>query len=214
VRRAFVLVAVLMGSLPALPAAGSGRTASFSGSCKFAGPIEPTPPITAVPKPGAHFSYSGSGSCTGSIPGPITVRFTNVSTTFDTCEFGPDFGLNGTMTIGSGSRRALFQITINLPRLALAGPFSLSAAGGGRAVGVAQFEPPSQSTAPQQCASGGIGSASLSASFNTVSALVGTADPVQPSASAPRRHRSRRDRQRPTSCSHRRKCPCRGARVD
>jgi hypothetical protein len=196
VRRATVVV-VLLGSVLALPAVAPGRTASFSGSCKFAGPIEPTPPITAVPKPGAHFSYSGSGSCTGSIPGPISVRFTNVSTAFDTCEFGPDLGLSGTMTIGSGPDRVLFQITINLPRLALAGPFSLTAAGGGRAVGVAQFEPPNSSSAPQQCASGGIGSASLAASFNTVSALVGTADPVPPGPSGHGRHRRRRDRQRP-----------------
>ncbi len=188
---------VIAGALWLAPPAVAAHV-SFSGSCQFAGPIEPMPPITAFPKPGAHFSYAGSGSCSGTIPGPVSVRFTDVATAFDTCEFGPDLGLRGTMTIGAGSRRALFQITINLPRLALAGPFSLTTAAGGRALGVAQFEPPNQSTAPAQCASTGIGSAKLSASFRTTSALVGTSGP----ASAPGRT-PRRDHQRRIGCQRR-----------
>jgi hypothetical protein len=205
--RVRVVAALLLVAVPLLvPPAAPSKTVAFSGSCSFAGPIEPMPPITAVPKPGAHFSYSGIGSCTGSLPGPIHVTFTNVATVFDTCEFGPDFGLRGTATIGSGAQRALFKITINLSRLALAGPFSLTTGGGGQAAGVAQFQPPNQSAAPKQCASSGIGSATLSASFHTVSPLVGSPDPTAPVAPHHKARRPRPDRQRPAPCSHRGKC--------
>jgi hypothetical protein len=50
----------------------------------------------------------------------------------------------------------------------------LTTARGGRALGVAQFMPGDPAAAPQQCASGGIGAASLVASFDTVAPLVGT----------------------------------------
>src|SRR5437764_7327298 len=71
--------------------------ATFAGSCSFAGPISPGRPITLLPVPTAHFSYSGRGTCDGSLDGrpvrsaPLTVSFTDVTTLFDTCEFGPDF---------------------------------------------------------------------------------------------------------------------------
>jgi hypothetical protein len=137
------------------------------------------PPITVVPKPGAHFSYAGSGGCRGTLGGhavdsaPIAVTFTNVSTLFDTCELGPDFGLRGVAVIGSGQGRGRFGITVNLARLAVAGPFLLTTADGGKALGVAQFQPQNQAAAPEQCLSGGIATATLQASFHTLSPLVG-----------------------------------------
>src|SRR5437763_10965235 len=86
---ALVAVAFLL----AIPTAAPAKTVTFSGACEFAGPIAPTPPITVVPQTGAHFSYRGSGTCKGTIAGPITVTFTDVSTVFDTCELGPDLDL-------------------------------------------------------------------------------------------------------------------------
>jgi hypothetical protein len=183
---------VIVGAVAACAASGaSASTIGFTGSCQFAGPIAPSPPITVDPKPGAHFSYRGTGTCRGTLGGasvsaaPITVTFTNVSTAFDTCEFGPDVNLQGQATIGSGATEALFTITINLARFALAGPFELTTPGGGRAAGVAQFAPPNAAGAPSQCASSGIGTATLSGSFDTLAALSGTAVPQASPRPAP-----------------------------
>jgi hypothetical protein len=198
-----LLLGVLLAAPSAAGAAGHGQ--SFSGKCQFSGPIEPNPPITAVPKPGAHFSYQGTGACSGTFDGvssgaaPTTVTFTNVATAFDTCELGPDFNLPGTMLIRNDAVTAEFAIKINLARLALAGPFALTTPGGGDALGVAQFAPADAAQAPQQCAGAGIATATLSASFTTVSPLVGTLAP-SPSARSLRmsvrwravRHRARR----------------------
>jgi hypothetical protein len=95
---------------------------------------------------------------------------TNVSTVFDTCELGPDFNLNGTLTIGADT----FPVTINLARAALAGPFVLTTSGNGLAAGVATFTPPNSTTALQDCAGSGISSATLVANFTTLSPLVGS----------------------------------------
>lgn len=119
------------------------------------------PPITLVPESGARFSYQGAGTCTGGAP--ITVAFNDVGTVFDTCELGPDFGLHGTMAIGSQP----FDITVNLPRLAVAGPFTLTTSDGGLASGVASFSTPS----PTDCISSGVASATLSGSFQTLTPL-------------------------------------------
>lgn len=158
--RRLTLAAALAGAL-ALPAAAHAKPQGFSGSCQFSGPISPMPPITLLPVPGAHFSYSGSGTCSDGQP--ITVTFTDVATLFDTCELGPDFGLHGLATIGSRQ----LHITVNLARLAIAGPFVLSTRHRGLALGVAQF-----STAdPTACLSPGVGAATLSANFQTVRPL-------------------------------------------
>jgi len=150
--------ALIVGALAA-PVAAHARP--FSGSCQFSGSITPMPPITLVPGPGAHFSYVGHGTCTGGLP--ITVRFTSVATLFDTCELGPDFDLHGRMRIG----RRRSRITISLARLAVAGPFVLSDAAGGEGLGVAQFA----TSSPLLCLSSGIATATLSASFQTISPL-------------------------------------------
>ena len=175
-RWALIVCAVaLAGAAPA-----AAHAASFSGSCKFSGPITPMPPITIVPHPGANFSYHGTGTCSRGVP--IAVSFTNVATLFDTCELGPDFNLHGVATIG----HARFQITINLARLALVGPFALTTSGGGDALGIAQFQPAGSPVAAlQQCAAAGIASATLSASFQTVSPLMGVPDPVMNLGSPP-----------------------------
>ena len=78
------------------------------------------PPITLIPVAGPHFSYSGTGTCSGGLP--ISVSFTNVATLFDTCELGPDFGLHGLARIGTQR----LHITVNLARIAVAGPFILT----------------------------------------------------------------------------------------
>jgi hypothetical protein len=182
----FLAAAAALGAALALSAVGASAASAadaaqtLSGSCQFSGSIQPNPPITVVPKPGAHFSYRGSGTCSGAFDGaaamalPVTVTFTNVATAFDTCEFGPDFNLPGTLAVSSGGISAYFAITINLARLALAGPFVLTTPGGGQAVGTAQFTPPDPAQAIGQCAGVGIGTATLSASFNTLSPLMGT----------------------------------------
>jgi hypothetical protein len=201
--RRTLICALIGGAVAAGAASGaSATTVAFTGSCQFAGPIAPSPPITVDPKPGAHFSYRGTGTCNGTLGGatvsaaPITVTFTNVSTAFDTCEFGPDLNLQGQATIGSGAGEALFMITINLARFALAGPFGLTTPGGGQAAGVAQFAPPDAASAPAQCASSGIGTATLSGSFETVAALSGSAvPPVKPAPARPAvRHKHSRAR--------------------
>jgi hypothetical protein len=64
-----------------------------------------------------------------------------------------------------GRRR--FHITIDLARLAVAGPFVLTARNGGSALGLAQFSAPS----PIDCISRGVGAATLTAQFQTVSPL-------------------------------------------
>ena len=158
-----------------VPAPADARTRTFSGSCSFSGPIQPTPPIGLVPMPGSHFSYAGSGTCDGALDGravaaaPLTVAFTDVATLFDTCELGPDVELHGLMSL----RRDRFDITIDLARLAVTGPFALRTPHGGLAAGTATFAPADASAAPMQCATTGIGQATLSASFQTLAPLVG-----------------------------------------
>jgi hypothetical protein len=145
----------------AAPTLAHGATPGFSGSCRFSGPISPMPPITLLPVPGAHFSYSGSGTCSGGVP--ITVTFTNVATLFDTCELGPDLGLHGLATIGTQQ----LHITINLARLAVAGPFALSTQHQGLALGVAEFA----TANPTDCLAPGVGAATLTANLQTVRPL-------------------------------------------
>ena len=170
------------------PAASAQTPPTLSGSCSFSGPISPNPPITVVPKPGAHFSYAGKGTCNGSFDGqavngvPITLTFTNVETAFDTCELGPDFNLHGTLAVASRGTTADFPVTISLLRLALFGPFTLTTPGGGRATGTAQFSPANAAGAILQCGSTGVATATLSGSFKTSAPLVGVV--VTP----PRRH--------------------------
>jgi hypothetical protein len=168
-------VVLALGGLGVVASAAPARSL-LSGSCSFTGPITPQPPITLIPKPGAHFSYAGTGRCDGAFDGraahalPITLTFTNVATAFDTCELGPDFNLTGTLAVGSSD----FPITINLARLALFGPFTLTTPGGGRASGTATFAPANPAGAILQCASTGIATATLSGSFTTSAPLVGS----------------------------------------
>jgi hypothetical protein len=174
--RLLVVSAAMVGALALAPGA-SAATATLSGNCQFSGPITPQPPITLVPKTGSHFSYHATGSCSGTLDGaavtsaPVTVAFDNVSTLFDTCELGPDFNLHGTLKAGSDT----FGIVINLPRIALVGPFLLTTNGGGLAIGGATFSPPDALAALQQCAGSGVSTATLAANFSTLSALVGSA---------------------------------------
>jgi hypothetical protein len=167
VRRATGLLAVL--ALLALPAGAPAQPATFSGSCTISGPISPQPPITLIPRLGARFSFAGIGTCAGA---PASLTFTNVTTLFDTCEIGPDFGLPGTLGIGP----ARYAITVNLARLALVGPLLVTTAGGGAAVGLAQFSPAGDPvTALRSCAGSGIAAATLSATFQTLAPFAGTA---------------------------------------
>ncbi len=84
-------------------------------------------------------------------------------------ELGPDFPLTGAMTIGS----AHYTVTLDLLRLAVAGPFVITTRGGGLGAGVATFIPAGdQVTAVEDCLGAGVAHASLSASFSTVRPLV------------------------------------------
>jgi hypothetical protein len=158
-----------------LAASASASTSYLDGSCSFAGPIKPTPPITVIPHSGARFSFSGSGRCDGHLDGaaisgaPIAVTFNDVQTVFDTCELGPDVNLHGTLTVATSR----FEVIVDLARLALAGPLRLTTTGGGLALGSAQFQPGDFSTAPQECGGAGLDNASLMASFTTAAPLVG-----------------------------------------
>jgi hypothetical protein len=170
-----VVIGVLTVSPNALASAGT-----FNGSCNFSGPITPGRPITLLPVLGSEFSYAGSGVCSGMLDGaavqsaPIIVSFRHVSTLFDTCELGPDFGLHGTVRIGSAPHADKFRVVVDLARVALVGPFAISTRGGGLGVGLAQFSPPDVSTAIQQCVSPGLAKASLAANFSTLTPLVGS----------------------------------------
>jgi hypothetical protein len=203
----------------AAPAPAAAPAQTLAGSCSFTGPITPNPPITVIPKPGAHFSYAGTGTCDGTFDGaavsaaPITVTFTNVATAFDTCELGPDFNLPGTLGVTVGSTSARFPITINLARLALFGPFTLTTPGGGRAAGTAQFEPANALQAVIQCGASGIATATLAGRFTTSAALVGALVPAHPAGPVhlphpahpahPARHRTRGHRHRRREPAHR-----------
>jgi hypothetical protein len=190
------VTAAMLVVLGAAAASAAGPTGAFSGQCQFSGPITPMPPITVIPHPGSHFSYLGRGKCTGSLAGravsaaPLTIRFQNVSTLFDTCELGPDVRLHGTSTIGSGRRLVRFAITIDMVRAAVAGPFSLTSSLGGRALGVAEFTPASPVGSVQQCGGTGISTATLSGSFRTAQALVGAAERRSAGARRSNRHHS------------------------
>jgi hypothetical protein len=145
--------------------AAPASAATFSGSCQFSGTITPMPPITVVPRPGPHFDYSGTGACGGQ---PATLSFADVSTLFDTCELGPDLPLTGTMTIGADR----YTVTVDLLRVALAGPFLITTGGGGLGVGVATFTPPgNELDAVEACAGAGIATATLAANFSTIEPL-------------------------------------------
>jgi hypothetical protein len=176
--RARLSVAILAtaASLAAVSTATAATAPTLSGSCQISGPIHPQPPITVIPVPGSHFSFLGTGTCSGMLDGaaitnaPATITFDNVSTLFDTCELGPDVNLPGVLTVGTDK----FPFTLYLARAALAGPFLLTTSGNGLAVGVATFTPPNATTAIQDCAGAGIATATLAANFNTVTTLVGT----------------------------------------
>jgi hypothetical protein len=183
-RFSLLAAAVVLATSAVGTATAAAQPQTLTGSCSVSGPIEPNPPITIFPKPGAHFSYQGAGTCSGALDGAAvsaaatTLTFTNVATAFDTCELGPDFGLAGTMSLRAGDVTANFAITINLARLALVGPFALTTAGGGEALGTAQFTPPNEATAIQDCLGSGISTATLSASFSTLSPLIGSEAPA------------------------------------
>lgn len=146
--------------------AGPASASTFSGRCHLSGPITPLPPITVVPRRGSHFDFSGTGACGGQ---SATLSFVNASTLFDTCELGPDLPLTGTLTIGSDR----YTVTIDLLRLALAGPFVITTRGDGLGAGVATFTPAgNQLTAVEDCLGAGVAHASLTASFSTVKPLV------------------------------------------
>jgi hypothetical protein len=198
--RALAALAALALALALTPSA-SAAPSRLDGSCSFAGPIKPTPPITLIPRSGAHFSFNGSGHCDGHLDGvalsaaPVAVTFTNVETVFDTCELGPDVNLHGTLTVAASH----FEVTVDLARLVLAGPLRLTTTGGGLALGSAQFQPGDSSTAPQQCVGAGVDNATLAASFTTLAPLVGetrTPTIVPPSA---RHHHRAHPKRRPTA---------------
>src|ERR1700694_6031061 len=96
------------------PSAAAAAPSAFEGHCNLAGPIMPTPPITVVPVPNPHFSFQGTGACDGKLGGdpvsaaPATIAFKDVTTSFDTCELGPDLGLHGILVIGAGRRATRF----------------------------------------------------------------------------------------------------------
>ncbi len=189
---AVAMVFGIAGTAAGVTPAGANPTpGTFSGSCNFSGPIKPDPPITVIPKSGSKFSYAGTGTCTGTLDGaavttaPDSVTFMNVSTAFDTCEFGPDFNLAGQLTIVTASTEVNFAVVISLARLAVAGPFSVTTTGGGEGLGTATFTPPSTAGALQQCAGSGISTATLAGSFNTTAPLVGTVDTAATMAQAP-----------------------------
>ena len=192
---------------PAAPAPAATQARTLSGSCSFSGPITPKPPITVVPKPGAHFSYAGTGTCAGTFDGtaasklPITLTFTNVETAFDTCELGPDFDLHGILAVEDGTTTTDFPITINLARLALFGPFTLTTPGGGDALGTAEFEPSNAVQALQQCATTGVATATLAGRFTTSAPLIGAVVSPPPKAHA-RKHAKKHPRKR--TSQHRR----------
>jgi hypothetical protein len=201
---AFPAGIAILGAASASAATTQART--LAGSCSFSGPITPKPPITIVPKPGEHFDYAGTGSCDGTFAGgsvqklPITVTVTNVETAFDTCELGPDFNLHGILAVEQGAVTTDFPITINLARLALFGPLTLTTPGGGSAFGTAQFEPANAVQAIQQCVSTGVATATLAGSFQTTAPLVGSVVTPPPKARPQRTRAHRAHRQK-----HRRK---------
>jgi hypothetical protein len=189
-RAALSVVVALLIAAPPAGAAGAGAPA-FAGRCQFSGTIRPMPPITVVPKPGAHFSYLGDGTCTGRLAdrpvtsAPLSVSFDDVHTLFDTCELGPDVGLHGLAWISAGRDRARFAIVIHLARVAIAGPFALTTIHSGRALGVASFMPADPVGAARACGAAGVASATLTGSFRTVTPLVGVSDPSDRARAAP-----------------------------
>jgi hypothetical protein len=161
----------------AFAAPASARTSTFSGKCDIAGPIAPHPPITVVPKPGPHFDYAGTGTCTGTRNGaagtlPAKVRIRNGSTLFDTCELGPDFNLHADLILGPRHHRSHYAVTVQLARVAVIGPLTVTTDGGGRAFGTGRF---STTDSPALCASTGVVHAALEVSFTTSSPFVGIA---------------------------------------
>lgn len=175
-----------------------------------------------APVPGAHFSFRGGGQCDGALDGGAVtaiaarLEFVDAQTLFDTCELGPDFNLRGTLSIGSSR----FELTVDLVRLALTGPFRLTTSGGGLVLGTAQFLPAQSSTAVQQCLGSGLLDASLAATFSTVTALSGlsvTSPPAtqpppgtapNPAPKAHTRHHRRRRSEAGVRHSRCRRSPC------
>jgi hypothetical protein len=172
-------VGVLLTCLVAASQASAFTWGTFEGSCQVNGPIYPRPGITAFPQPNARAEYHGVGTCDGKLNGdavtkaPARVDLPDQGILFDTCEFGPDVDLHGVLRVSGPSGPEDFQITIDLLRLAVAGPFLLTSPHSGRALGTAQFAPKDQAAAVQGCGVGGVTDASLAASFNTLRPLAG-----------------------------------------
>jgi hypothetical protein len=173
------VLAVVAASLAAASQASAFGWSTFEGSCQVNGPIYPRPGITAFPQPSARAEYHGVGTCDGKLNGtaishaPARIDMPDQGILFDTCEFGPDVDLHGILQVSGPSGPEDFKITIDLLRLAVAGPFLLTGPHSGRALGTAQFTPKDQAAAVQGCGAGGVTDASLAASFNTLRPLAG-----------------------------------------
>jgi hypothetical protein len=182
-RSLLCLALALLGSACFTGGASAATPLSFDGSCEIAGPIEPEQPINVLPRPGARFSFTGKGSCSGTLSGTARnrlrarVEVVGAETLFDTCELGPDFGVRTMLRIRRARKRWVrFPLTLEMPRVLTVGVFLLHGPEGGRAFGQAELVPPDAAAAIRDCGdlAGGITTATLEASFRTVSPLVGT----------------------------------------
>lgn len=184
-RLALALAVMALAAISTPASASAART--FEGACEVTGPIEPERPVNLVPRIGARASYRGHGTCDGRLDDrrprtwKVRVRIDDADILFDTCELGPDIGIPATLLIRVRRKRiAEFQLTLDMVRVATAGPFVLRGPHDGVAFGTAQLIPADQAAAVADCANpnGGLADAKLAASFGTLSPLVGYWSPL------------------------------------
>jgi hypothetical protein len=178
-------VALLIASITTPASASATRT--FEGTCEVSGPIVPERPVNLIPRIGARASYRGHGTCQGRLDAraartwKVRVRVDDADILFDTCELGPDIGIPATMLIRVRRKRvAEFPLTLDMVRVATAGPVLIRGPHDGAAFGLAQLIPADQAAAVAACAdpNGGLSDAALAASFRTLSPLVGYWSPL------------------------------------
>jgi hypothetical protein len=143
-RRTTAILAVAVGALAAPPIAIADKSSTFEGSCRFAGVVLQSPPLTNTPQPGRALA-TGRGGCSGTVTGANGER--RILRSERALWFAR---AAGTVSCGGGSATGSGYIRFGRQRLRFrfsevrgpgAGAIRLEGVGGGSAAGTATVSP-------------------------------------------------------------------------
>jgi hypothetical protein len=171
------VAAVVLFAAPALAERTESPSLTFDGQCQFAGTASFSSPVTFVPSP-VRNDVVANGTCSGSLtePGRPTVQLSNSPVRYratesgkqESCELNPNASGSGELVFGQGSLR--FRVLEN--RVSGQAALAYTGRGGGSAKGVAYVNSDPAGLL-EQCAAGGISSASVDIVFQTTPTISG-----------------------------------------